>query len=98
MNNKLRVDLDRMGYKWLDGCSVKVKPDGKKEVTLPLPSAFLTEAKPESGSSEEENEHDWGLKDEEMSLHQVLLTPSATSTDEAQVLPSMKIIPASASE
>lgn len=87
-----------MGYKWLDGCSVNVKPDGKKEVTLPLPSAFLTEAKPDSGPSEEENEHDWGLKDEEMSLHQVLLNPSATSADEAQVLPSMKRIPAITSE
>ena len=47
VNNKLRVDLDEMGYKWLDGCAVQAQPDGRKLVTLPVPSAFLMDTTPE---------------------------------------------------
>ena len=98
VNNKLRVDLDRMGYKWLGGCAVQKLPDGKNTVTLPIPDAFLVNATPDKENSAAMDENDWGVKDEEMSMHQVLLNPSATSGEDAQVLPSMKRIPATACE
>ena len=98
VNNKLRVELDRMGHKWLGGCAVQVMPDGKSTVTLPIPDAFLVNAKADQENQEAQDEHDWGVKDEEMSLHQVLLNPSATSAEDAQVLPSMKRVPTTPSE
>ena len=83
VNNKLRVELDRIGYKWLGGCAVQTAPDGKSAVTLPIPDTFLLNAKADQELPEAHDEHDWGVEDEQISLHQVLLNPSATSAEDA---------------
>ena len=42
VNNELRCDLDKMGYRFLADCQIKRNDRGHKLVTLPRPALLIT--------------------------------------------------------
>lgn len=93
VNNELRCDLDKMGYKFLANCQIKSNDEGHKLVTLPRPTLLITptsqqlDDKPETPTSDNQIlESD----DEKETLHQILFNPSGTGHADEQVYPSNK--------
>lgn len=94
INNEMRVNLDKIGYRFLMNCQVKSSSGDRKLVTLPKPNLlFVTPSdKPSADSTADETKEDQKLEsdDEKETLHQILFNPTATCGTQEQVYPPKK--------
>ena len=93
INNELRCDLDKLGYRFLANCQIEKNDEEKRRVTLPRPELLIA---PTNEQLDEKSEippsEDQILEsdDENETLHQLLFNPDYTGHSDDQVYPPNK--------